>query len=94
MISLASNVGSGLFITTGKSLADGGPGKIVYLVSSGLFWCLGQSSEPDGDDNCLATSGNYVDYTDRWADPALTFGAGFAEWLSEQLASSYSINSY
>jgi len=27
------------------------------------------------------TSGNYIDYADRWVDPALAFGAGFAEWL-------------
>ena len=29
------------------------------------------------------TSGNYVDYAGRWVDPALAFGAGFAEWLGE-----------
>lgn len=28
------------------------------------------------------TSGNYIDYADRWVDPALAFGAGFAEWLA------------
>lgn len=27
------------------------------------------------------TSGNFVDYADRWVDPSLAFGAGFAEWL-------------
>ncbi len=27
------------------------------------------------------TSGNYIDYADRWVDPALAFGAGLAEWL-------------
>jgi amino acid transporter len=26
-------------------------------------------------------SGNYIDYADRWVDPALAFGAGFVEWL-------------
>jgi yeast amino acid transporter len=26
-------------------------------------------------------SGNFIDYIDRWVDPALAFGAGFAEWL-------------
>lgn len=34
VISLGSNVGSGLFIATGKALADGGPGSmfIAYLI--------------------------------------------------------------
>jgi hypothetical protein len=31
------------------------------------------------------TSGNYVDFADRWVDPALAFGAGLAEWLGESL---------
>jgi amino acid transporter len=26
-------------------------------------------------------SGSYIDYADRWVDPALAFGAGFAEWM-------------
>lgn len=26
-------------------------------------------------------SGNFIDYADRFVDPALAFGAGFAEWL-------------
>ena len=32
------------------------------------------------------TSGNYVDYAGRWVDPALAFGAGFAEWLGETVS--------
>ncbi|KAL4990993.1 hypothetical protein BDW68DRAFT_193637 [Aspergillus falconensis] len=28
------------------------------------------------------TSGSYIDYADRWVDPALAFGAGLAEWLA------------
>lgn len=26
-------------------------------------------------------SGNFINYADRWVDPALGFAAGFAEWL-------------
>jgi amino acid permease len=29
------------------------------------------------------TSGNFIDYADRFVDPALAFGAGFAEWLGK-----------
>ena len=29
------------------------------------------------------TSGNFVDYAGRWVDPAVAFGAGFAEWLGK-----------
>ncbi|KAJ5304264.1 uncharacterized protein N7443_003924 [Penicillium atrosanguineum] len=81
VISLGSNVGSGLFIATGKALADGGPGSmfIGYLIVCIGVWanlqCLTEMTI------AFPTSGNYIDYADRWVDPALAFGAGLAEWL-------------
>lgn len=29
------------------------------------------------------TSGNFIDFTDRFVDPSLAFAAGFAEWLGK-----------
>lgn len=81
IIALGSNVGSGIFIGIGKALADGGPGNmlIAYLMVCTLVWCVLQTlSEMT---IIFPTSGNFIDYADRWVDPALAFGAGFAEWL-------------
>ncbi|OQV04960.1 hypothetical protein CLAIMM_09770 [Cladophialophora immunda] len=81
IISLGSNIGSGLFIATGKALATGGPGNMViaYLMVCSCVWAVLQSlSEMT---IAFPVSGNYIDYADRWVDPALAFGAGFAEWL-------------
>ncbi|GLB06451.1 hypothetical protein AtubIFM57258_001759 [Aspergillus tubingensis] len=81
VISLGSNVGSGLFIATGKALGEGGPGNmfIGYLiVFIGVWANLQTLSEMT---IAFPTSGNYIDYADRWVDPALAFGAGVAEWL-------------
>ncbi|KAM0794852.1 amino acid permease/ SLC12A domain-containing protein [Usnea florida] len=81
IISLGSNIGSGLFIGTGAALASGGPGNMViaYLMVCTCVWAVLQSlSEMT---IAFPTSGNYIDYADRWVDPALAFGAGFAEWL-------------
>ncbi|KAF4339913.1 amino acid polyamine transporter I [Fusarium beomiforme] len=81
IISLGSNVGSGLFIATGKALANGGPGTmfIAYLIVCSGVWAnmqtLGEMTIS------FPVSGNYIDYAGRWVDPALAFGAGFAEWL-------------
>ncbi|KIW70758.1 hypothetical protein PV04_02999 [Phialophora macrospora] len=81
IISLGSNVGSGLFIATGKALANGGPGSmfLAYLMVCSGVWAnlqaLGEMTI------AFPTSGNYIDYAGRWVDPALAFGAGFAEWL-------------
>ncbi|CEI61628.1 unnamed protein product [Fusarium venenatum] len=81
IISLGSSVGSGLFIATGKALANGGPGTmfIAYLLVCTGVWAnlqtLGEMTI------AFPVSGNYIDYASRWVDPALAFGAGFAEWL-------------
>ncbi|KAL2416594.1 Amino-acid permease GAP1 [Exophiala dermatitidis] len=81
IIALGSNIGSGVFIGTGKALASGGPGSMVIayaLVCSGVWAVLQTLSEMT---IAFPTSGNYIDYAGRWVDPALAFGAGFAEWL-------------
>ncbi|CAO1603852.1 hypothetical protein XANCAGTX0491_007430 [Xanthoria calcicola] len=81
IISLGSNIGSGLFIGTGAALAAAGPGNMViaYLLVCSCVWAVLQTlSEMT---IAFPTSGNYIDYADRWVDPALAFGAGLAEWL-------------
>ncbi|KAL3477798.1 amino acid permease/ SLC12A domain-containing protein [Aspergillus californicus] len=81
VISLGSNIGSGLFIGTGKALANGGPGGMVLaylMVCIGAWAHLQTLAEMT---IAFPTSGNYIDYADRWVDPALAFGAGLAEWL-------------
>ncbi|CAG8296771.1 unnamed protein product [Penicillium salamii] len=81
IISLGSNIGSGVFIATGKALATGGPGNMViaYTMVCTCVWAVLQSlSEMT---IAFPVSGNYIDYADCWVDPALAFGAGLAEWL-------------
>ncbi|KAJ5561198.1 Amino acid/polyamine transporter I [Penicillium sp. DV-2018c] len=81
VISLGSNVGSGLFIGTGKALANGGPGNMFFgylIICIGVWANLQNITEMT---IAFPTSGNYIDFADRWVDPALAFGAGLAEWL-------------
>jgi len=81
IISLGSNIGSGLFIGTGKALRNGGPGNVIlgYGMICTCVWAVLQTlSEMT---IAFPVSGNFIDYADRFVDPALAFGAGFAEWL-------------
>ncbi|KAF5656896.1 amino acid transporter AAT family [Fusarium heterosporum] len=48
------------------------------LVWSGVWAVLQTLSEIT---IVFPTSGNVINYAERWVDPALAFGAGFAEWL-------------
>jgi amino acid transporter len=70
-----------LFIGTGKALANGGPANMIlafFAVCIAIWAHLRTSAEMT---IAFPTSGSYIDYADRWVDPALAFGAGLAAWL-------------
>ncbi|KAF2136050.1 uncharacterized protein K452DRAFT_303069 [Aplosporella prunicola CBS 121167] len=81
VISLGSNMGSGLFVATGKALFIAGPGAMIFgygFVTILVFCVLQTLAEMT---IAFPVSGNLIDYADRWVDPALGFSAGFALWL-------------
>ncbi|KZF26119.1 AAT family amino acid transporter, variant [Xylona heveae TC161] len=82
IISLGSNIGSGILIGTGQALSLAGPGNMViaYALVCSMVWAVLQTlSEMT---IAFPTPGNYIDYAERWVDSSLAFGAGFAEWLA------------
>ncbi|KAF4459808.1 Amino acid polyamine transporter I [Fusarium albosuccineum] len=81
LISLSSNVGSGLFIGNGKALASGGPASMILAYLTAGIGCWANLHTLAEMTIAFPTSGNYIDYAGRWVDPAIAFGAGFAEWL-------------
>ncbi|KAL3462386.1 amino acid permease/ SLC12A domain-containing protein [Aspergillus heterothallicus] len=81
VISLGGQIGAGLFISTGSNLRDGGPGSLFFgfaVVCSCVWAVLNTVSEMT---IAFPTSGNFIDYADRFVDPALAFAAGFAMWI-------------
>ena len=81
VISLGGQIGAGLFISTGKNLRDGGPAGLFlgfFVVCTCVFAILQTVSEMT---IAFPISGNFIDYADRFVDPALSFAAGFSMWL-------------
>ncbi|KAJ5249085.1 hypothetical protein N7468_000536 [Penicillium chermesinum] len=81
VISLGGQIGAGLFISSGKNLRDGGPGSLFlgFLIVCSCVWAVLQTvSEMT---IAFPTSGNFIDYADRFVDPAVAFAAGLAMWL-------------
>ncbi|KAI9741325.1 MAG: hypothetical protein M1834_003042 [Cirrosporium novae-zelandiae] len=81
VISLGSQLGAGYWVVTGKALANGGPGAVFLayvLVCTGVTVVLQTLSEMT---IAFPVSGNFVNFADRWVDPAAAFAVGFAEWL-------------
>ena len=65
VISLGSSVGSGLFIATGKALADAGPASMLlayFMVCIGIWANLQTLTEMT---IAFPTSGNYINYAGR-----------------------------
>ena len=63
-----------------------GPGSMVIayaLVCTCVWGVLETLSEMT---IAFPVSGNYINYADRFVDPALAFGAGVAEWLGKLVA--------
>ncbi|KAJ1709542.1 proline-specific permease [Aspergillus flavus] len=84
IISLGSNIGSGVFSATGQALASGGPGNMVLadgMVCSAVWAVLQSLSEIT---IVFPVSGNYIDYADLWVDPALAFGAAWSAIVASE----------
>ncbi|CZR69600.1 uncharacterized protein PAC_19500 [Phialocephala subalpina] len=82
IVTLGSNIGSGIFISTGIALRNGGPANMIVgytLVMTMVIAVLQALTEMTV---AFPVSGNIVDYADRFVDPALAFGVGFGEWLA------------
>lgn len=81
MISLGGQIGAGLFISIGTNLLKGGPASLFlgFAVVCSCVWCMLQTvSEMT---ISFPVSGNFIEYADRFVDPALGFAAGLSMWL-------------
>ncbi|KAJ5712000.1 hypothetical protein N7488_006156 [Penicillium malachiteum] len=83
-ISLGGQIGAGLFISTGENLRDGGPGSMFlgFVVVCSCVWAVLQTvSEMIVS---FPTPGNFIDYADRFVDPAFSFAAGWTAVIASE----------
>ncbi|KAI9831927.1 MAG: hypothetical protein M1819_004649 [Sarea resinae] len=82
MIAIGSNIGTGLFIGSGKALHTGGPLALVLgfiMISLSLtvmMQCLGEMAV------VIPVSGSFTRYASRFYDPSLGFAMGWQYWLA------------
>ena len=82
MIALGGCIGTGLFMTSGSTIAKAGPGgALVAYIAMGvmvyfLMTSLGELATH------LPTSGSFAAYSARYVDPALGFAMGWNYWLN------------
>ncbi|KAF7329541.1 AA-permease domain-containing protein [Mycena kentingensis (nom. inval.)] len=81
MIAIAGTLGTGLFLGSGKALANGGPvgaflGYIIVGLLVGLMmYSLGEMMVWD------PSAGGFIEFSTRYVDPALGFAMGWQFWF-------------
>ncbi|RCH91361.1 hypothetical protein CU097_010598 [Rhizopus azygosporus] len=82
MISLGGTIGTGLFLASGASVANAGPGGAIIaysLIGIMVFFmmeCLGEMA------TYLPISGSFNNYAGRFIDPAVGFALGWNYWYN------------
>ncbi|RSH95100.1 hypothetical protein EHS25_000186 [Saitozyma podzolica] len=77
MIALAGTLGTGLFLSSGKTIAHGGPaGSVLSYILTGsiaycMLTCVGEMAV------YAPISGGYIHYIERWLHPAIGFAVGW-----------------
>ncbi|KZT65366.1 amino acid permease [Daedalea quercina L-15889] len=82
MISIGGVIGTGLFLGTATSLANGGPVGLLlgYMTVGSLCYCtmisLGEMAA------FLPVPGGHITYAERFVDPAWSFALGWLYWYN------------
>ncbi|KAG2204133.1 hypothetical protein INT47_011616 [Mucor saturninus] len=82
MIALGGTIGTGLFMASGKAIANGGPGGaiVAYALVGLLVFCvmmsLGEMAA------YIPVAGSFSHFATRFADPSLGFMVGWVYWAN------------
>lgn len=82
MISLGGTIGTGLFLASGASIAQAGPGGalVAYgLIGIMVFFLMTSLGEMAA---FMPTSGSFSTYATKFVDPALGFALGWNYWYN------------
>ena len=77
MIAIGGSIGTGLFVGSGKALANGGPGSLLIaftLVGAMLFTTVHALGEMAV---LFPVAGSFAAYSTRFLDPAWGFAMGW-----------------
>jgi len=81
MIAIAGTLGTGLFLGSGKAIANGGPVGatlgylIVGILVGAMMYSLGEMMVWD------PSAGGFIEFAARYVDPALGFAMGWQFWF-------------
>ncbi|WEV67336.1 amino acid permease [Bifidobacterium sp. ESL0769] len=92
MIALGGCIGTGLFMTSGGTIAEAGPGGgLVAYAAMGIMIYFLMTSLGELATN-MPVSGSFAVYSSKYVDPALGFAMGWDYWLNWAIAGATDIS--
>ncbi|KAI1337498.1 amino acid permease/ SLC12A domain-containing protein [Xylariaceae sp. FL0016] len=86
MIALAGTIGTGLFLSSGKAIGNGGPlGALLGYTFTGLL-CCGVVMAVSEMSTLIPLSGGVIRHADYFVDPALSFATGWNQVYADVVA--------
>lgn len=81
MIAFGGAIGTGLFVGSGGTFQDGGPGFVLidFLLIGVMLFCVVMSLGELA--SVLPVSGSFASYSTRFLDPAWGFAMGYNYWM-------------
>ncbi|WP_088042643.1 amino acid permease [Bacillus sp. EAC] len=85
MIAMGGTIGTGLFLASGTTIHDAGPGGALaaYLIAGIMVYFLMTSLAEMA--SFIPISGSFSTYTGRFVDPALGFAVGWNYWYNNAI---------
>src|SRR3954464_3871655 len=85
MIAIGGTIGTGLFLASGTTIHDAGPGGALaaYLIAGIMVYFLMTSLAEMA--VFIPISGSFSTYTSRFVDPALGFAVGWNYWYNNAI---------
>ncbi|WP_419180388.1 amino acid permease [Bacillus xiapuensis] len=85
MIAMGGTIGTGLFLASGATIHDAGPGGAIaaYLIAGIMVYFLMASLAEMA--AFIPISGSFSTYTSRFVDPALGFAVGWNYWYNNAI---------
>jgi lysine-specific permease len=85
MIAIGGTIGTGLFLASGTTIHDAGPGGALaaYIIAGIMvYFIMGSLGEMA---SFIPISGSFSTYTSRFVDPALGFAVGWNYWYNNAI---------
>lgn len=85
MIAIGGTIGTGLFLASGTTIHDAGPGGAIasYLIAGIMVYFIMTSLAEMA--AFIPISGSFSTYTSRFVDPALGFSVGWNYWYNNAI---------